>query len=480
LVRGMRRSRVLLALGIVVFLSVSLLYLSLQLPGVFSCGERIGLATVSEFNLQSVHFGGVTKFRLPGDRFPNGITTISDGSVWFGEQNLPGVAHLYPNGTMREYAWPISYSPSTTSIWGVAQWNGRVWASDALGSQVVGLDPSTATVYAVKLSDSAAFPYTMTVAPDGTLWFTELFVSKLGRIDAQCRLKEYALPLNFGGTPTEIKFQNSSAGYYVDAGNTTSGIGKVLSFDPNHFSPQLVDGEFTLRAPSSLALVERGVWVTQHAASNLAYYDSQSRQWTLFPTSPVSYFDSTLPYFVAANGSQVWFNEHYANRMAKLDAKNGLLTEYSLSDPPPTRITGIDNALTFSLGDGKAWFTELTASYVGYVEVAYKPNFKISTPSTSTIKLKPGATVNVTLTVSGQSQKPLTFLFADTENFTGRPQKITMNSNVTQIESLDGQKTVVLKVAANESLTAGRYTLLVTVTDGLVDQGAYLELEIEA
>src|SRR5438876_9419388 len=63
--------------------------------------------------LQTATFGAVTKFQLssPG-RAPNAITVAPDGSVWFGEQGIPGVGHLYPNGTLVEYRWPGNYNSS--------------------------------------------------------------------------------------------------------------------------------------------------------------------------------------------------------------------------------------------------------------------------------------------------------------------------------------------------------------------------------
>ena len=471
----MRRRTLLFIFGIVLLLSASLLYPSFM-P--FSCGEMVGQAKITRFNLLSQNFDAVTKFRLPGDKFPNGITAISDGSVWFGEQNVPGLAHLYSNGTMLEYAWPFTYSPSTTSIWGVVQWNGRIWASDALGGQIVGLDPFTAAVYAVKLTEEAAFPYTITVGPDGALWFTELFVSKVGRIDANCKLEEFALPQNFGGTPTQIGFENDTSGYYLDGGNVSTGLGTLLSFNPKQFSPQPIDGAFNLRAPSSLMVGSDGIWVAQHASSAVAYFSFRAHDWVFYPTSPISYEETTLPYFVAANGSQVWFNEHYANHMAVIDTEHSLLTEYSLSDPPASRIIGIDNALTFSLSGGKVWFTELTANYIGYVDASYRPTYKISQASSSSIKLKPGGSANVTFTVSGESRSPITILFADTENDAGRPQRILMTANVTEIPSLNDRETVLVNVTADRSLQIGDYTLLVTFTDGLVNQGAYVRLQV--
>jgi streptogramin lyase len=478
-VREVQWKRTVYAISFAALLSASLAYVSFMFTAAPSCGTKLGPAGISQFKLPSVHFNGVTKFRLPDDEFPNGIAVASDGSVWFGEQNLPGIAHLFENGTIVEYAWPINYSPSTTSIWGVAQWNGRIWASDALGAQIISLDPTTSTINAIKLSNPSAFPYTLTVGTDDALWFTELYGSKLGRIDAKCALKEYPIPSNLGGTPTQIEFENSTSGYYVDAGNATSGLGHILSFSTTQFAPQPFGGNFRPLAASSLALVPNGLWVAQHASSNLAYYDFKTRAWSQYPTTPVSYIASTLPYFVAANGSLVWFNEHYANRMAVIDTERGLLTEYSLSNPPANKTTQIDNALTFALGRDKVWFTELTANYVGYIDASYRPNFSIiESREDQPIEMRLGDNVTLSFTVSGFSNRSLSIKFADTENFTSRPNRIMMSANVAEIKQLNTQTTVTITIRTEPTLSPGSYILLVTVTDGSVYRGIYVRVQI--
>ena len=476
----MHVKRITYAIGLAALLSASLLYLAFVFTAVPSCGTVLGPATVSQFKLPSLHFDGVTKFRLPGDEFPNGITVASDGSVWFGEQDVPGVGHLFENGTMVQYAWPINYSPSTTAIWGVAQWNGRIWASDALGAQIISLDPTTSTVYAIKLSNPNAFPYTLTVGMDDALWFTELYGSNLGRVDAKCTLTEYPISSNLGGTPTQIEFENSTFGYYLDVGNATSGLGQVLSFSTTHFAPQPFGGSFRPVAPTSLTLVPDGLWVAQHASSNLAYYDFKTHAWSQYPTTPVSYIETTLPYFVAANGSLVWFNEHYANRMAVIDTTRGLLTEYSLSNPPANKTIQIDNALTFALGKDKVWFTELTANYVGYIDAAYRPTFTISgSREDQSIELKPGGNVTLNFTVSGFSSRPLSFKFADTENFTSQPDRIMMSASVAEIKLLNNQTTIAITIKTGSTLSPGDYILLVSVTDGSTNRGIYVRLQID-
>ncbi len=474
----MQGKKIAYAIGFAALLSASLLYVAFVFTPAPSCGIKLGPASISHYQLPSVHFNGVTKFHLPHDEFPNGIAVVSDGSVWFGEQNLPGIGHLFENGTMVEYTWPINYSPSTTSIWGVAHWNGRIWASDALGAQIISLDPATSTVYAIKLSNPSAFPYTLTVGMDDSLWFTELYGSKLGRIDAKCTLTEYSIPSNLGGTPTQIEFENSTFGYYVDAGNATSGLGQVLSFNPTQFAPRPFGGNFRPLAASSLAIVSNGLWVAQHASSNMAYYDFATQAWSQYPTTPVSYIDSTLPYFVVANGSLVWFNEHYANRMAVINTEDGLLTEYSLSNPPANKTIEIDNALTFALGQVKVWFTELTANYVGYVDASYHPSFSFQPATNTTLRLALGSKTSVKLILEGTSDKMLKILLSDSETLTSRPQRIVLDLSETELSNLNGQTTVTLILAANKTTVPGDYTLLISVTDGLVSQGIYLTLTV--
>ncbi len=466
------------ALGFTALLFASSLYLAFFFSNVNSCGVKVGLARVSRFQLPSTHFDGVTKFRLPEERFPNGIAVASDGSVWFGEQINPGVGHLFENGTMIDFTWPINYSPSTTSIWGVAQWNGRIWATDSAGNQIVNIDPATAIVYALKLSTAGAFPYTITVGPDGALWFTELYGSRLGRIDKQCNLTEYPVPTRFGGTPTQVEFENSTHGYYVDAGNATSGLGEVLSFGTTQFAPQPIDGTFRPQAATSLALVPNGLWVAQHESSNLAYYDFRNQAWYQFPTTPVSYIESTLPYFVAANGSMIWFNEHYANRIGAVDADRGLLTEYSLSNPPANNITEIGNALTFALGKDKVWFTELTASYVGYLDASYQPSFSFQPIANANLRLQRGSNTSIVLRLDGNSGKNLTIVSSDSETPTSRSQWISLNLSETELSNLNGAAMITLNVATNTATIPGNYTLLVSATDGLVSQGIYLRLSV--
>jgi streptogramin lyase len=342
----------------------------------------------------------------------------------------------------------------------------------------VAVDPSSGSVRTVKLA-AESFPYTLTIGPSNdSLWFTEVFASKIGRIDDQFNLHEYSLPL--AGTPSQIIFANDTLAYYVDTGNVGIVRPGAFSFNPDSFSPIQVGPEVNLTAPTSLALASNCLFVAQHATSIVAAYSFKAHDWMFYPTSPVSYEETTLPYFVATNGSQVWFNEHYANRMAMLDLEHLMLTEYSISNPPPTKRNGIDNVLTFALGDRKVWFTALTGNFVGYIDATHKPSFTISQPAGLSIKLKPGGNTTLAFAVSSVSPAQLTVQFADSESYTGQPKKILMTTNATEIQSSTGQSEIVVNVKTDRTLAAGKYVLLVSVTDGLISQGAYVTLQVTA
>ena len=165
--------------------------------------------------------------------------------------------------------------------------------------------------------------------------------------------------------------------------------------------------------------------------------------------------------------------------MAVIDTARGLLTEYSLLNPPANKTTEIDNALTFAVGKDKVWFTELTANYVGYVDASYRPNFSISgNEENQPIEMRSGDSVSLNFTVNGSSNAPLSVKLADSENFTSLPNRIMMNPDVAEIKLLNNRTNVIVTIRIGPTVSPGSYILLVTVTDGSVDRGVYVHLQI--
>ncbi|MDE1852852.1 MAG: cupredoxin domain-containing protein [Thaumarchaeota archaeon] len=428
--------------------------------------------------LKETRFGAVTEFALPQPgRAPNAVAVAPDSSVWFGEQNLTGVAHLFPNGTLVEYPWPPNpaygvgqYTCSfKTAIWGVAFWRGMVWASDDAGNQLVGTNPTTGSTETIVMPVNDSSPYTLTVGPDGSLWVPEVLADSVGRVLSNGTVVQYPLPPAAGGVPADIIFVNDT-GYFV--------TNAVYTFPADRFDFTNASALRLLYYPFGISYGDGDVWVAQHGTSQVVAYDMRDGAWLTYPTSTVNYTSTTLPYFIAVNGSLVWFNEHYGNRMGVINVAQGTMTEYSESDPPVTSPFDILNTQTFALGGGGAWFVSVTGNLVGFVNASYVPGFSVSVAPNATIRVPQGGTTQLTMMVSGSSANPLTFQFSDSESIFSSPNEITMNPSVSGFASLNGSKDVSVTIAVGASLPPGEYTLVFTVTDGLVYQSKFVTLYV--
>jgi len=458
-----------------------------------SCADPLAGRSMVKVQLPSpTKFGGVTEFSLPSPLTnPAAPAVAPDGSVWFAEQTIPGLAHLFPgNGTLVEYAFPGSYYAPTSygdicseksATWGVALWDGKVWASDVAGNQLVSLDPSTGNSSTVKLPSSDSFPYTLTVGPDHNLWFTELFSGKLGEVSSNGSLTEYQVPQVTKGQmpePAQIVFANSTVGYYSAIGGGGLEAGGVYSFDLPRFAPSLVGGQM-LTAPTSVTLADGALWVALHGSSSVGAYNFSTEGWSYFPTSPVSYVPTTLPYFVNASGDSVWVNEHYGNRMAVIDPVKDSLVEYDEARTPVNAST-IGNAVTFGYGDGRAWFAESSGNVIGYVDSAFDPGFSTSISGNDTVVVDRGSSATVDLVVHDTSHMgPLAISFADSESFTSSPSNITYSALSTSVTLPKGGESVVpVTVTALQSLKPGAYTAIFTATDGTTYESSFVNIVV--
>ncbi len=467
-------------------------------PGqVTSCPSFLGSPAVRS-ELAPRNFGAVTTFSLPSPkRWPNAIAVAPDGSVWFGEEAVPALAHLFvANGSLIEYPFPGAYPAKPakgydcadkTDIWGVAIWDGRVWATDSALNRLVGLSPINDTFKVISLAANGSLPYTLTPGTDGALWFTQIGSGQIGTLFPNGTVAEHfvrvpehlngtSAPVYVPGVPAQIVFANSTTGYYLDASPLVSGS-PVFSFDPAHFSPERVGGgNQSLADPVSIALGDGGIWLAQHAGSSLARYDLRNGSWTIYPTSRVSYIRTTLPYFVETNGSLVWFNEHFGNKMAVLNVPDGTLTEYSMTDPPAGNMSQIANALTSAIGGGRAWFAESSPNAVGFVDASYHPSFSVLARGSSSLSIRSGESAGLQVDLSGSSLSPLSINFSESPSPNGA--SIIVRAETNQFGPLDGNQSINMTVYVGAETAPGNYTLAVTASDGLIARSVYVGITV--
>jgi streptogramin lyase len=449
-------------------------------------------ATVTTSKLTGSNFGDVTEYPLPRSHdWANAVTVASDGSVWFGEQALPGVAQFNSAGVLTEYQWSC-YSSSSgnggplTSIWGVAQWNGMIWGADGDRNQLVGLNPSNGSLKYVNTT-SAQFPYLLSPAPDGSLWFTSLGTKPLlGKMAPDLALTVYQVSGLGKQEPIQILFVNATFAYMVALDPlSASGAGGLYSFDPQTSAGTIeatqVGGSFTLFFPDSLSMTGTEIWIAQHSPSNVVEYDTRSGVWTVYPTSIPRFnppLRTTLPYFVQASSGGVWFNEHYANRIAFIDPLEATMTEYSEANPPVTNASTIGNDLTIALASNGLWFTSATDDYLGFVSGATTNAFHFGAlGSNHSLTLSPGGSGKVQLDLGG-AWTPLTVQVSDSENASSVPRLITIQPDFSFIQSGSGSLDFSTTISTSSSLAPGRYTVDITVTDGLVYETVFVFLTV--
>ncbi|MBI3859450.1 MAG: hypothetical protein HY296_04325 [Thaumarchaeota archaeon] len=452
--------------------------------------------STSKTNL--TEFGAVREYALPGPmRWANGITTAPDGSVWFGEESVPGVGHLDRNGTLVEYPWPnpAAYSGDPgnykTGIWGIVIWEGKVWATDMERNQLVGVDPLTGGVERVNLTGMADSPYTLTASPGGDLWFTSLSnPGRIGRLNPGLGLSVFTFRHLCGQEPLQLDFVNSTSGFFVALDPLSpSGAGGLFRFDvsegPTGMVANQVGGEFSLYDPDSVSVSGDVAWVVQHGPSNILSYSLSSGSWSVWPTSTVRYTNFTLPYFVEAVGGKAWFNEHYGNKIGVIDPATRKLTEYGEGDPASVNQTLVQNDLTIATGQGGLWFTSITGNYIGFVNSTVDTGFGVTPRGSRTATLTPGFQAIFQVAVSRTMPKELRVEVSDSELSTSVPKLISVAVNQTvilppSVPAGSHFDDVILQVtvSADPALKPGQYVLAVTATDGSVYQTCYLDLDV--
>ncbi|MDG6901997.1 MAG: hypothetical protein JRM80_08555 [Nitrososphaerota archaeon] len=480
----------------IVLVSGFAFYYGSYLPSQPQC-DPVAPGSVLRSQVTSTTFGGVTEYKLPSQgRWPNAIATAPDGSVWFAEEEVPGVAHLYPiNGTLVEYAWPgypVPKAPDclySASSSGLALWDGRVWAADEFNNAILGVNPADGSTVRVNTTSAAQFPYWLAVGPDGNLWFTsDNTPGALGRIFPNLTLSVVRLQGIGADEPIQLTFVNSSLAFIAALNEqenaTTKGCvctGHIYAFDPSEVSssitPVVVGGNYTLQLPTSVSFSDGRIWVAQHGPSSVLSYDFATGQWTKYPTSTVPW-STSLPLVIAANGSQVWFNEHYANKIAMLDSNAGTLTELSESNPPASSPAGIQNDEAISLGAGGLWFTSETGNYVGFISSSYMPGFGIASAGNGTLSLPRGAGTSVAFRVSGSWPTALAVNASDSEGYTSVPNLLHIAPVVSSIPAGSAPYTLEVSLSAAQTTPAGRYVVAVTLTEGGVQQTAYLFVDV--
>jgi virginiamycin B lyase len=214
------------------------------------------------------------------------------------------------------------------------------------------------TIHEWPVPTKGAHPHDPAVGPDGSLWFTEQMVNKIGRLDPKTgEIKEYPLPDDKNAGPHGLAADRDGNIWFT--ANFGGYIGKL---DPR--TGKVTEIKMTSEKaddPHTLVFDNNGIiWFTVQGGNMVGRLDPKSGKMTLkeVPT------ESALPYGIQINSKGIpIFCELGTHKMASIDPKTMAITEYNLPDSARPRRLAI-------AADDSVYFTDFKSGHLGVLNTS--------------------------------------------------------------------------------------------------------------
>lgn len=235
--------------------------------------------------------------------------------------------------------------------------DGNLWFTEGFGNRIGRITPAGAmTEFAVPTASS--FPAGIAAGVDGNLWFTEADGNKIGRITPAGAFTEFAVH-TVGSLPTPIVLGADGALWFAEAQyNNLAWISPFGDLAEYHLTAS------SNRAGGILAMAagsDGSIWFTENDANRVGRI-TQTGQFTEFNVPTPSAQPAGI---VLGPDGNFWFTESQVNGNARIGriTPKGTITEYPITTAPSSAVAivaGPDGALWFS------WSTS-TAGKIGRI-----------------------------------------------------------------------------------------------------------------
>jgi virginiamycin B lyase len=305
------------------------------------------------------------------DSAPAGITEGPDGSIWFTESSANRIGRITPSGAFNKFQLPtptsVNYSAEANTSdpenITVAP-NGTVWFTEENSNQIGEWLPGGA-VHEWPVPTAPYGPLDLSLGPDGNLWFTEWRNSgTVGKFNPNNHTTAlYAAPVS-PAFPGGAAYGGITTGYNVIWFTNGSAIDQIFPFtSPTHplITPYPVPNTANNFWMEDITVAPNGtVWFASRPSNQIGEYDYQTSSPT-FHLHQVPIANSGLWSITTDAYGNVWFTMaggNIVNQIGELDT-TGHFTEYSI--PTPTSLPGDITAGP----NGSIWFTEGNANKIG-------------------------------------------------------------------------------------------------------------------
>jgi len=423
-----------------------------------SYSRRIFASAITTFHSLSENVNEIRQFLIPTNNSgPNAIISAPNDTFWFVEFTAGKLGEFFgQNASFREFPIPGNTSiPSSLAIDGL----GNIWFSDQNGSgSIWKFDPSTSHFSQFPTLTKKSTPLFILVDSQNDIWFTETTANKIGELTYPgYQMVEYTLP-SANSEPVEMAWSLDRASIWI----TETQTGKIARFDLNshNFVEYSPPSTLSLKNPVGIVVDDLGnVWVSEHGGSAVVELTLSNSTFKSYPTSvPAGDFPiSAVATLAIDSQGRLWFVEHYANKVGRLDPSTDQMEEFQI--PSSGLAYSVLNALD---AQGNFWFTEFGANSIDEI-----PS-NVSSPVQTTVRFSQGQNttsgkpIYAQVLVSNNLDVPQSVALGVTSSFssTGYTSSEQIALNTTNLNLLaKGSAVVSAEITPNTTLPSGIYSV---------------------
>ncbi|MEO8973007.1 MAG: Virginiamycin B lyase [Ktedonobacteraceae bacterium] len=306
--------------------------------------------------------GQITEYSLPKNSDPQGITTGSDGNLWFTEYIRGKIGRITPQGTITEYRVnaccpsDITSGPNGDLWYTVGDDNGKLNAS-YIGKITL---QGKSTLYPL-FSQDRRVPFSITVGPDGNLWFTiyqlnshDLGDGVIGQMTPSGKITLIQLGAN--SIPLDITAGPDGNLWFTESDKSFIGLVQLNPSTLKLKKYPMPNGD-----PLSITTGPDGnLWLTDFTPGKIAEFNLSTSK---FSTHAIPTPNSRPWGITTGPDGNLWFTESGGNKIGRISPVSHAITEFPIPSPNsfPTQITPGP--------DGNVWFVEsiIGASKIGKI-----------------------------------------------------------------------------------------------------------------
>jgi virginiamycin B lyase len=232
------------------------------------------------------------------------------------------------------------------------------------GNKIGKISPSTGeiTKYIVPGYGGNTLPklldviHSITVGPNGNLWFTEFNGNKIGKISPVTgNINEYGLSSGRSMPNVIVAGPDGNMWFTAYYGNAISNISPTGVITDYHIPTSDILGTL----PVSICVGPDGyLWFTEYEGNKIGKISPITGSISQYnvPSSQAGISDVT-----SCSDGNLWFTENKGNKIGKISPTTSDITEYEI----PTVGSGVLGITTGP--DGNLWFTELQGDKIGKI-----------------------------------------------------------------------------------------------------------------